>query len=124
MNKIKINIWNRNFTLPISLECYDGEQVLPSQSEADEWIKSNDKEIEKSLKQVEQYILENDSDKLIEKQVNNIFKYVKPKKIFIPHCKKPTVAIICNYKFDNEHGLVVIFENGKFKKVDSQDASL
>ncbi len=53
-----------------------------------------------------------------------IIVLVMPKAIYIPHIQKPTVAIPCNYKFDPEHGLAIIFENGKFEKVDLEDAIL
>lgn len=50
---------------------------------------------------------------------------VMPESIFVPHSKKHrTVAIMCNYKFDMEHGLAVVFENGLFKKVGPQDIVL
>lgn len=124
MSKIKINIWNRDFSLPVVLECYDDEQILASQNEAFDWIKSENEQIEKSLESVERYVIKNDSKELTKKEVDNIFKYVMPKTIYIPHVKKPTVVILCNYKFDPEHGLAVVFENGKFKKVDSEDAVL
>ena len=55
----------------------------------------------------------------------NIFKYVMPKSIFVPHTKKHRIAaIMCNYKFDMEHGIAVVFENGKLKKVGTQDIVL
>lgn len=33
-------------------------------------------------------------------------------------------AILCNYRFDMEHGLAVLFENGTYKSVGSQDTVL
>ena len=33
-------------------------------------------------------------------------------------------AILCNYKFDIEHGLAVVYENEKFKTVGAQDITL
>jgi len=43
----------------------------------------------------------------------------------LPHSKKHcTVAIMCNCKFDMEHGIAVVFENGQFKKVGQQDIIL
>ena len=58
-------------------------------------------------------------------KIENIFKYVMPKEIFVPHTEKHrNVAIMCNYKFDIEHGIAVLFENGQFKKVGPQDIAL
>lgn len=48
-----------------------------------------------------------------------------PKSIYAPHDKNAVkVAIMCNYKFDAEHGIAVIFENGKYKEIGAQDIIL
>ena len=57
--------------------------------------------------------------------VDNIFKYVMPKNIYVPrNLKKRVVAIMCNYKFDTEHGIAVVFENEQFKEIGAQDIAL
>lgn len=41
---------------------------------------------------------------------------------FVPHSKKsPKLALMCNYKFDPEHGIAIVFENGKYKEIGEQD---
>jgi hypothetical protein len=58
-------------------------------------------------------------------KIDNIFKYVIPRSLYIPRKQeKQTVAMLCDYKFDMEHGIAVVFENGQFKKVGSQDIVL
>ena len=100
MSKCKITIWDRAFDLSVVYECYAGEEILESQREAF-------------------------AGQLKDDGIENIFKYVMPKSIFVPHTKKHRIAaIMCNYKFDMEHGIAVVFENGKLKKVGTQDIVL
>lgn len=125
MSKCKINIWDRAFDLNVVYECYPGEEVLESQKEAFAMLEDNAEEIADSLAAVIKYVQKNDGGQLAGVAIENIFKYVMPKSIFVPHTKKHrTVAIMCNYKFDMEHGIAVVFENGKFKKVGTQDVVL
>ena len=60
----------------------------------------------------------------IQQEIDNIFKYVIPKRIFIPRTDKKIVAILCDYKFDMENGIAVVFENEKFKEIGVQDIIL
>lgn len=123
MNKSTITIWGRNFELDIIYECYPGEEVLDSQKEALKWL-NNSEIIEASLGAVKAYV-EKTADAHIDLPIVNIFKYVMPKKVFIPHSKKtPNIAIMCDYKFDVEHGIAVVFESGKYKEIGTQDIIL
>lgn len=125
MNKCKINIWDREFELPLMYECYAGEEVLESQKEAFAMLEDSTKEVTESLEQVKKYVKKTGIAQLAGAEIENIFKYVMPKSIFVPHNKKRcTVAIMCNYKFDMEHGIAVVFENGQFKQVGPQDIVL
>lgn len=49
-----------------------------------------------------------------------------PKQIYIKRyvTNKRILALLCNFKFDLEHRLAVVFENGKFKEVEPQDIIL
>ena len=125
MNKIKMSIWGREFQLPACLERYDTEEVLPSQEAALKVFLDSAKEIEAAKKMVEKHIICENKAIFPNGVVDNVFKYVMPKSIFVPHDKKHAyVILLCNYKFDVEHGLAVIFDNGKAKKVCSQTEAL
>ena len=125
MSKCKMSIWERKFELPLMYECYAGEEVLESQKEAFAMLEDNAKEVARALEQVKKYVKKTGAAQLAGDEIENIFKYVMPKSIFVPHSKKRrTVAIMCNYKFDMEHGIAVVFENGQFKKVGPQDIVL
>ena len=47
-----------------------------------------------------------------------------PESLFVPRTEKKTIAIMCNYKFDKEHGIAVVFEEGRLKEIGSQDIIL
>ena len=124
MSKRKINIWNRDFELDVVYECYSGEEVLESQKEAFAMLVDNKKEVSESLEEVRQYVRKTAGGQLSD-DIENIFKYVMPKSIFVPHAKKHYIAaIMCNYKFDMEHGVAVVFENGKLQAVGAQEIVL
>lgn len=125
MNKCKISIWNRAFELFVTYECYSGEEILESQKEAFSMLVENTEGIAESLVAVKKYVCKTGTSQLREDSIENIFKYVMPQSIFVPHDKKHRIAaIMCNYKFDMEHGLAVVFENGKFIKVGTEDIVL
>ena len=123
-NKIKMKIWGREFKLDFVYDCYEGEEILESQIAAlydfIKYMKSKDA-MNKSLDKVKDYILSDDENDLDKDTIDNIFKYVIPKSIFI-YREKGSIALLCDYKFDNEHGLAVFFKNGKCVKVCSQSS--
>lgn len=123
MNKRALKIWGREFKLDLVFECYPGEEVLDSQRTAFEQIITTNV-VDSALDDVKAYV-EKTATSQIELPIDNIFKYVMPKSIFVPHSQKlPIIAILCNYKFDEEHGIAVVFENGKYKEVGMQDIVL
>ena len=44
--------------------------------------------------------------------------------ISVPQVKERVVAVMCDFKFDMENGLAIVFENEKFKEVGYQDLVL
>lgn len=124
MSKQSINIWDRSFSLAVCYECYPGEKVLDEQKEALELFLDSDKAIADSRTKVEKYILKNYADDVKASAIENIFRYVMPKSLYVPHDTHRTVAILCNFKFDAEHGLAVVFEKGKLKEIGAQDIIL
>lgn len=122
--KVKINIWERDFELNVEYDCYPGEEILPAQKEAIEKFLDLST-IKESREKVEKYCLENNGEEIGTDKIINIFKYVMPKYLFVKRNeKKHIVAIMCNYKFDNDNGIAVVFENEKFVAVGDQDIIL
>ena len=121
----KISIWGREFDLRVVFDCFDDEEVLPIQEQAlKSFLKAN-AAIEDSKKQVENYILNDDYAELETDSIDNIFKFVIPTDIYIPRTPETrTAALLCNYRFDEEHGIAIVFENERFKEIGTQDIVL
>lgn len=124
MNKVDINLWGRDFSLNAVLHCFDGEIPSEIQKEALAGFTPNTEELEKAYDILSKYVLNNGGKDIGIIEVDNIFKYVMPKIIIIPRTKTKIVAIMCNFKFDPEQGIAVVFENAKFKEVGVQDIIL
>lgn len=125
MNKIKIMLWGREFNLDIAYDCYNDEKVLESQKMAIQALLNISDELDSSLEKVKAYCLSNNKEEIGTDGIENIFKYVAPKYLFVPRDeKKQVVAIMCNYKFDAESGIAIVFENGKYKEIGKQEIIL
>ncbi len=123
MSKVKIRIWDRDFELNVAYQNYPGEAITDYQEAAFNFVLSADYEPAKAG--VERYIRKHYSFELGENNLDNIFRYVMPKSILIMRTKGiPAFAVMCNFRFDIEHGIAVIFENGAFKDTGPQDLVL
>lgn len=124
MNRIKCTIWGRKFELPVEFDVFPDEQIINQQREALREIISQmpvslkyTYEIEKYCKQV--------NPKEIPDKLGNIFKYVMPTAFYIKRNEnKHIVALLCNYKLDEENGIALVFENKKLLQIDVQDVIL
>lgn len=125
MNKIKIMLWGREFNLDITYDCYSNEKILESQEMAVQAFSKLSNELDSSLDHVKAYCLSNNKEEIGTDAIENIFKYVVPKYLFVPRNeKKQVVAIMCNYRFDTESGISIVFENGKLKEIGKQEIIL
>ena len=124
MNKINTEIWGREFELPVIIKQFKGKEITDTQKEAVDCLEQNLNIFNSAIDEVEKYIIDNGLKENGIDEVDNIFKYVIPKSISVPKSKKRVFALMCNFKFDMEHGLAVIFEDEKFKEVGSQDLIL
>ena len=108
--KIKMNIWSRDFELPIEYDCYDDEKVTKEQINALKNFQKHKEWIDHSKPHVEEYCKEKvmaDDDNV---KKDNIFSYVIPKYLYVDREEpEPRVSIMCNYRYDMEHGLAVVF---------------
>lgn len=123
MNKVKINIWGREFELEVRYDWFeDEEELLPTQENAISKLFESSNVINQSLDYVKEYCLSNDKDKFQEDDIENIFKYVMPTYLYVMRTGADrTVAIVCDYRFDLEHGIAVVFKNEKFYQIGTQD---
>lgn len=122
---LTINIWNREFTLPIEYDCYKGEKITKEQMLAVEEFASHEEWIEASKENVEAFckeqVLEDDKNQ----KKDNIFSYIKPDYLLVKRdISNPRVAIMCKYRYDPEHGLAVVFSHDGEVIVGIQDIIL
>ena len=115
MSKQKLIVWGREFELDVIIGCYSGEEILPFQKEALKEFLSCENLIDNSLDKVKAYCV-NRNEEEIDGIVENIFKYVIPRSLYVQRNpnSEHVVGLICAYKFDPEHGLVVVFKNEQF----------
>lgn len=122
-NKENFVIWGREFELNIVLQNFPGEEVTSNQKKVVDALSTFD--FETALNPLKEYIMKYNSEDVGCPEISNIFKYVIPKGVLIPReNEKRVVALMCNYKFDMEHGLAIVFENEQFKTVGPQDIIL
>ena len=120
-----ITIWGRQYDLPVVFDCFDNEEVLPVQKQALEAFLKAENTIQESKKQLEKYILNDEYAEIEGNSIDNIFKYVIPTDLYIPRTPETrTVALLCDYRFDEEHGIAIVFENEQFKEIGEQDIVL
>lgn len=123
MSKVNVRIWGREFELGVSYQNYPGEEITENQQKTLVTVATADYDAAKA--DIEGYIRKFFGDELGADNLDNIFRFVMPKSILIPRAEgSSTFAIMCNFKFDMEHGIAVIFEEGKYKTVGPQDLIL
>ncbi len=117
----KINIWGREFELKVIFDVYKGEEVTDIQKNAfDAFIKATDILL-KNCEELKEYCLKQDQER-IGGTIENIFKYVRPESLFIKRDNKDhIVVLLCNYRFDEEHGIAIFFKNEKLEYIGTQD---
>lgn len=115
----KMNIWGREFDIQIRYEAYDGEEVLPSQIDALNSFVDGCDELLSEPDSVIKYCLTNNT-KEIKEPIKNIFKYVMPVALLILRSSENNVVLLCNYKFDYENGLALVFNKNELIKICSQ----
>ena len=123
MNDVNIVLWGREFHLPVSYSWYPGEQVTDSQKKSvqDFCAGNNAGEM---LEQLKKYVADKSDGQVEVAEIDNIFRYVMPKCLYVPRTDDLQVAVLCNYKFDMEHGIAIVFKNGKFAEIGAQDIVL
>ena len=84
MSKQKFNIWERTLELDIVYDCYSGESILDSQKSAfKEFCNQAGTVFESAKKKAEEYCLKTNRREIDTDYIENIFKYVKPKAIYV-----------------------------------------
>ena len=127
MIKLKLNVWGRKLELEVVYDCYQGEEVLESQQEAmREFLKRTNALFPEAEEKLKAYCLDRDRDRIGADSIENIFKYVAPKWIFVKRKTDGTrvVALMCLYRFDEDNGLAAVFTNETLTEVGPQNIIL
>ena len=120
MNK-KMTIWGREFNIKVVYDAFTGEEILDEQREALDAFCAVAEELLSDPKEIKKYCM-NKNKKEIGNSINNIFKYVIPVSLLIKRDpKERKVALLCNYRFDEEHGVALVYENEKLIHIGTQD---
>lgn len=125
INTIEITIWDRPFSLPVKYDCYKGEIITRRQIKAVKDFTKHSEWLANAKEQVEEYcresVLEDDENQ----KKSNIYSYIKPEAIFVKHDEShPRVALMCDYRYDVEHGLAIVFSSKGEITVGTQDMIL
>ena len=119
-NVIKLNVWGREVELKIVFDVYEGEEILENQNKALDMFLAQ-RGLLNDYSKIKEYIENVDGDELQE-EITNIYKYVIPNSIFVKRNENNrTVALLCDYRFDEEGGIAVLYENEPLVKIGTQD---
>lgn len=124
IKSLNIEIWEREFSLPVEYDCYEDETVTDMQIRAAESFLAHPNWIANAKKQVEQFCSKQVQDDSENSKKNNIFSYIKPEYLFVKREATPRIALMCKYRYDMEHGLAVVFSPDGAITVGPQDIIL
>ncbi len=122
---LNINLWGRNFSLPVEYDCYAGEMISDEQRKALQVFSCHSEWLDKAKSAVEKYCKESVMADCENTKKDNPFSYIKPEFLFVHRDKKrPRVLLVCKYRYDIEHGLAVVFSADGDISVGPQDIIL
>ena len=125
MTNLTREIWGREFNIEVVFEDLDDQGVNEEQWSALGHIIAEWNAIDDSAPALKAYCSKQNNPTSEIGFFENVFRYVIPKYIFVPRdqsCR--VVALMCDYRFDPEHGLALVFENEKLKEIGPQDIIL
>ena len=121
MTKIEKSLWGRKLQLKVSFDCLEGEEITSSQEQALDSLFDHWSGAEASLDAVKEYCEKNSNGQVQAKDIDNVFKYVVPRSIFVMREPEGCVALMCDFRFELEHGMAIVLRNGKLDKITDQD---
>ncbi len=120
MTSLTRKLWGREFTLSVYFEDLDDTGASEAQWDAYGRILSSWQVINDALPDLKEYCLKVDGQ-----IVDNVFTCVIPKYLFVAdEDAKRVVALMCDYRYDPEHGIAIVFENEVLSEIGMQDIVL
>lgn len=124
MTTKEVHLWGRRLDLEIEFEQYSNEEVLASQNDALNRLLAAWDTVEGSLGRLKEYCLSNMGENA-EASVDNIFRVVAPTTLYVLRDETPrVVSLLCECRFDPEHGVALRFEDERLEDIGSQDIAL
>lgn len=126
IKSLNINIWGKVFSLSVEYMCYEGEIITEEQIDAVKRFIAHNKEwVENSKIKVEEFcktdVMADDDNH----SKDDIFSYITPTCLFAAREEYHyRVAIMCDYRYDEEHGLAIVFDSDGTVIVNIQDIIL
>ena len=126
MSGIVMSTWGKEITLEVRFDLLDDERVTSRQAYALGAIFVSWGAVNAALDAVKSYCLENDGNMLASEcgtaRIDDIFDIVEPYSLFVVRDdSKRSVALMCHYRLDPEHGLALLFENERLTKIGPED---
>ena len=126
MSRIVMSTWGKEITLEVRFDLLDDERVTSRQAYALGAIFVLWGAVNAALDAVKSYCLENDGNMLASEcgtaRIDDIFDVVEPYSLFVVrNDSKRSVALMCHYRLDPEHGLSLLFENERLTKIGPED---
>ena len=122
MSKVDKTIWGRKLQLKVIYDCFEDEEIAPSQEKALSSFLGDCPEVELSLASLKNYCEKYSAGKIKADDIDNVYKYVVPRSIFVMRKPKGAVALLCDFKFDIEHGIAIVFKDGRLESITTQNA--
>lgn len=122
MSKVDKTIWGRKLQLKVIYDCFEDEEIAPSQEKALSSFLGDCPEVELSLASLKNYCEKHSAGKIKADDIDNVYKYVVPRPIFVMRKPKGAVALLCDFKFDIEHGIAIVFKDGRLESITTQNA--
>lgn len=131
----KITMWKKTFKLSnkqkrekdyifVDYDCFDGEKILDKQKEAFEEILKNSEKVFNDEHKIIEYFAKKYNNELLNNKTN-VFDLIMPRSLYIKrNDKKHVVGLMCDSKYEVEHGIVIVCENEKIVKIGIQDIIL
>ena len=126
MSGIVMSTWGKEITLEVRFDLLDDERISSMQAYALGTIFVSWAVMNGALDALKSYCLENDGDMLASEcgtaRIDDIFDVVEPYSLFVVrNDSKRSVALMCHYRLDPEHGLALLFENERLTKIGPED---
>lgn len=121
---VKANLWGSEVELDVYFEQLDFEEPTDAQLDAFSRVDAIWPHADDAIPCIVEYLKKEAVEIGAHFEEDSWRSLVHPTTLFVAESDDRTVAILCEFDFDSEHGLAVVFEDEQFTAVGSQDIVL